>query len=601
MQPATRGVSGQGVRMARTARRQGVGYHPGLFTSAGSGGALLGLAQVGFGLPLFLYAGYTSLARGTPDAVLLGVGVALLCTGILTAVFRSRMRVPLRHVVLCWMGAAGLLCQVATGGQPVSFTFAWTPSLLALIAFAVLPAAQSLVYPTVFIPLALVTLAVSPGTAPADVAMAALLMLATGLGLTWFARSALLAETDALTGIPNFAGFEQVLSAVMRDAGPNESLALVRLDINEFALVNRREGQEAGDAAMVTFVGGVSAALPASATLARMEGDAFAILLPNFTAAQALDLLGRVQGQVAGFSAGIAVREGHESESEFFGRAGKALFEAQRVGRGKIVSHGGYYASPAAVRDGLANGEFSLWFQPVIDLASGVAAGAEALVRWQHPTRGPVSPSEFIPLCEASGSIQVLGRWIVRESIIAAEHWRNLGGPAGRPLSVSINASARELAFSGYGAYVLAECVAAGFPPELVRIEVTETEFGTDAGAVRDNIRLLRSAGVLISMDDFGTGHSSLSRLTEIDLDVIKIDRSFVDVIDVETESPVADLAIKLAAALGLDVIAEGVETETQARWLRDRGCTFAQGYLYSRPLAAADFVARFVDARSPA
>ncbi|QYF73507.1 bifunctional diguanylate cyclase/phosphodiesterase [Cryobacterium sp. PAMC25264] len=585
--------------MARSVQRLGVGYHPGLFTAAGSAGALLGLAQVGFGLPLFLYAGYTSLASGTPDAVLLGVGVALLCTGILTAGFRNRMRLPLRHIVLCWMGAAGLLCQVATGGQPVSFTFAWTPSLLALIAFAVIPAAQSLLYPIVFIPLALVTLAVSPGTAPADVAMATLLMLATGLGLTWFARSALLAETDDLTGIPNFAGFEQVLSAAMRDAGPDESLALVRLDINEFALVNRRAGQEAGDAAMVAFVAGVSDALPAAAVMARVEGDAFAILLPGFTAARARDLLEGLHGQVAGFSAGIAVREGNESESEFFGRAGKALFEAQRVGRGKIVTHGGYYASPTAVRDGLANGEFFLSFQPVIELAGGHAVGAEALVRWQHPTRGLVPPAEFIPLCEASGSIQVLGQWIVRESIAVAEHWRRVRSPEGNPLSVSINASARELASSGYAAYVLAECAAVGFPPGLVRIEVTETEFGSDTAAVRDNIRLLRGAGVLISMDDFGTGHSSLSRLTEIDLDVIKIDRSFVGVIDTDTQSPVAELAIKLAAALGLDVIAEGVETETQARWLRDRGCTFAQGYLYSPPLSAGSFVAEFVDERS--
>ncbi|ANP71173.1 putative bifunctional diguanylate cyclase/phosphodiesterase [Cryobacterium arcticum] len=587
--------------MARTSQRQGVGYHPGLFTAAGSAGALLGLAQVGFGLPLLLYAVNASLQSGAPDTVPLGVGLALLCTGVLTVLFRHRMRVPLRHIVLCWMGAAGLLCQAATGGQAVSFTFAWTPSLLALIAFAVLPAAQSLVYPIVFIPLALITLALSPGTAPADVAMAALLMLATGLGLTWFARSALLAETDDLTGIPNFAGFEQVLSAAMRDAGPGESLALVRLDINEFALVNRREGQEAGDAAMVAFVAGVSAALPAAATMARMEGDAFAILLPGFTAARARDLLEGLRGQVAGFSAGIAVREGNESESEFFGRAGKSLFEAQRVGRGKIVSHGGYYASPTAVRDGLANGEFFLWFQPVIELTGGRAVGAEALVRWQHPTRGLVSPTEFIPLCEASGSIQVLGRWIVRESIAAAENWRRLRSPEGRPLSVSINASARELASDGYGAYVLAECAAAGFPPDLVRIEVTETEFGTDAGAVRDNIRLLRGAGVLISMDDFGTGHSSLARLTEIDLDVIKIDQSFVGVIDADTESPVAELAIKLAAALGLDVIAEGVETETQARWLRDRGCAFAQGYLYSRPIPAGEFLARFVETRSTA
>ncbi|TFC05153.1 GGDEF domain-containing protein [Cryobacterium adonitolivorans] len=581
--------------MARSAQRPGVGYHPGLFNAAESAGILLGVAQVGFGLPLFLYAWYESVQSDEPLVVLLAVGAALLVSGVLSAAFRRRMRVPLRHLILCWMSVMGLLCQAATGADPITFTFAWTPSLLALIAFAVIPAAQSLIYPIVFIPLSLITLALHSGSNPADVAMSSLLMLSTGLGLTWFARSALLAETDELTRIPNFAGFEQVLSAAMRDNAPTQPLSLVRLDINEFALVNRREGREGGDAAIVAFVAGVSAVLPAAATMGRMEGDAFAILLPSFTAADTRDLLVRVQGHVAGFSAGISSREGSESESEFFGRAGKALFEAQRVGRGKIITHGGFYASPAAVRDGLRNGEFFLLFQAVIDLATGVAIGAEALVRWQHPTRGLVSPAEFIPLCEASGSIVVLGQWVVRESIAEAANWRRLRRWEHEEVSVSINASARELASTGYGEFVLAECATAGLPPAQVCIEVTETDFGTDAAVVRANIRVLRGAGVLISMDDFGTGHSSLSRLTEIDLDVIKIDQSFVAVIDTQLDSPVADLTIKLAAALDLQVVAEGVETEAQAQWLRERGCLLAQGYLYSRPVAADEFVARFL------
>lgn len=585
--------------MTRTTRRPGVGYRPGLFDAADSAGILLGAAQFGFGLPLFLYAGYEILQSGSPNGVLLVAGAALLATGVLTTVLRHRMRVPLRHLALCWIGGIGLLCQAATGGEPITFTFAWTPSLLALIAFAVIPAAQSLFYPMIFIPLALITLAMHPNASPADVAMSALLMLATGLGLTWFARSALLAETDELTGIPNFAGFEQVLSAAMRDAALDEPLSLVRLDINEFALVNRQAGLAGGDAAMVAFVAGVTAALPARATMGRMEGDAFAILLPSQTAAEARDLLERVQAQVAGFSAGISAREGDESQSEFFGRAGKALFEAQRVGRGRVITHGGYYASPAAVRDGLRNDEFFLRFQPVVDLATGAAVGAEALVRWQHPTRGLVPPSEFIPLCEASGSIQVLGRWIVHESIAAAATWRRRRRWDREPVSVSINASARELATTGYGGFVLAECAETGLPPALVRIEVTETDFGSDVAAVRDNIRVLRDAGVLISMDDFGTGHSSLSRLTEIDLDVIKIDQSFVAVIDEDRDSPVADLTIKMAASLGLVVIAEGVETEVQAQWLRERGCRYAQGYLYSRPVPSDDFVTAYLDTRS--
>jgi diguanylate cyclase (GGDEF)-like protein len=587
------------VRMARTIRRSGVSYRPGLFNAAAAAGILLGAAQVGLGFPLFLYSAFETFQNDHPNDVLLVAGLALLGTGLLTAAFRHRMRVPLRHVALAWIGAVTLVCQAATGGQAVTFTFAWTPSLLALIAFAVIPAAQSLIYPVIFIPLALITLAAQPGANPADVAMSSLLMLATGLGLTWFARSALLAETDELTGLPNFGGFEQVLSAAMRDAAPDEALSLVRLDINEFALVNRLAGVAGGDAAMVAFVTGVTSALPAHATMGRMEGDAFAILLPSHTAAEARDVLVQVQDQVVDFSAGISSLDGDESQTEFFGRAGKALFEAQRVGRGKVITHGGYYASPAAVRDGLRNGEFFLRFQPVVDLATGAAMGAEALVRWQHPSRGLVPPSEFIPLCEASGSIQVLGRWVVHESVAAAASWRRLRRWDREAVSVSINASARELTSSGYGLFVLAECAAVGLPPALVRIEVTETDFGTDAATVRDNIRVLRHAGVLISMDDFGTGHSSLSRLTEIDLDAIKIDQSFVAMIDAGHDSPVADLTIKMAAALGLLVIAEGVETETQAQWLRDRGCQYAQGYLYSPPVSSEEFVAKYLTLQS--
>jgi diguanylate cyclase (GGDEF)-like protein len=586
--------------MALSAQRSGVGYRPGLFSAADSAGLLLGLAQAGFGVPLLLYAYVRLLEDDGADGVLLAVvGGALLISGAVTVWFRHRMRVPLRHLALVWMGVMGALCQAATDGQAITFTFAWTPCLLALIAFAVLPPAQSVLYPLVFIPLALVILAVQPGTDAPDVAMSALLMLATGLGLTWFARSALLAETDELTRIHNFAGFEQALSTTLRDTPPTEPLALVRLDINEFALVNRREGLHGGDAAMVAFVAGVRAALPAAATMGRMEGDAFAILLPGLSSAQAHELVVSLQGRVAGFSAGISSREAGESQSEFFGRAGKALFEAQRVGRGKVITHGGYYASPAAVRDGLRNDEFYLLFQPVIDLTTGVAVGAEALVRWQHPSRGLVPPAEFIPLCEASGSIQVLGRWVVHESITAAADWRRLRRWDRDSVSISINASARELATTGYSDFVLGECAAAGFPPALLRIEVTETDFGTDAGDVRENIRGLRGAGVRISMDDFGTGHSSLSRLTEIDLDVIKIDRSFVAVIDADHDSPVADLTINLAATLGFDVVAEGVETEIQADWLRQRGCRYAQGYLYSRPVPSDDFVAGFLDVRS--
>jgi len=587
--------------MGDSSRRTRVGYRPGLFNDAASAGTLLGIAQAGLGLPLLLYAVFGAPLIG-PAQVFLGIAaISVLVTGALTYLLRRRMHVLWRHVVLCGIGVLSLACQFVTSGQAITFTFAWTSTLLVLLAFAVIPTVHALAYPAVFIPLSLLFLALEPGANPADVAMSSILMLATAVGLSLFARSAITSETDPLTGIRNFAGFLHVLGVAMEETTPSEPLTVVRLDIMDFALINRRGGRKAGDAALIGFVAAFVSALPSRATFARVEGDAFAILLPDHTAARAQDWLDSVQSRALAFSAGIATRDAIESESELFGRAGKALLQAQVNGGGKVATHAGYYASPAAVRDGLANGEFFVLFQPVVELDTETAVGAEALVRWQHPTRGLIPPVEFIPLCEASGSIHVLGRWVLREAIASASTWAGVRHRLDQAASVSVNASARELATSGYASYVLTECSRVDFSPSRLSIEVTETDFGSDTTAVHDNIRMLRAAGVQISIDDFGTGHSSLARLTEIELDLIKIDKAFIDVIDATTDSPVADLTIRLAAALELGVVAEGVETEAQATWLRERGCQRAQGFLYSPPLRSAEFEDRFLGEASAA
>ncbi|MEB0266863.1 EAL domain-containing protein [Cryobacterium sp. 10I5] len=262
-----------------------------------------------------------------------------------------------------------------------------------------------------------------------------------------------------------------------------------------------------------------------------------------------------------------------------------------------MTVHGGYYASPVAVRHGIDNGEIYVEYQPCVDMRTGAIVGVEALARWNHPARGAISPVEFIPLCEASGSITILGGWVLGQAITAAAEW-NRSLPADRsPVTVAVNASARELSMEGYAGRVIDVCAAAGLSVSLLGIEGTESDFGSGSEEVAVNIAHLRDAGALISMDDFGTGFSSIERLTRTRVDIVKIDRQFVSAIDsLAAEAPVIDLAIGLATALSLEIVAEGVETPVQAQWLVERGCHYAQGFLYSRPIRYGELVQVLLD-----
>ncbi|WP_231556348.1 EAL domain-containing protein [Cryobacterium sp. MLB-32] len=217
-------------------------------------------------------------------------------------------------------------------------------------------------------------------------------------------------------------------------------------------------------------------------------------------------------------------------------------------------------------------------------------------MRWNHPTRGQISPVEFIPLCEASGSIQALGQWVLEQAITAAAEWNNAKPQGQQPISVAVNASSRELMTPDYADRAIALCAAAGLDLANLGIEATETDFGTASDNVAMNTEKLRAAGVVISMDDFGTGFSSLERLTRMRLDIMKIDRGFIStIVSSGDDAPIVDLAIKLGTAMSLGIIAEGVETQEQADWLVVRGCFLAQGYLYARPLPLAEFLSDWV------
>jgi len=570
-----------------------------MFNSAASVGTLLGSVMLAFGVPLGIYAALDRAQE--PQSLILGtLALTLIGSGVSVLIWRRHVTVPVRHLVLCWFGIGTLVCVWTTRGEAITHTFAATMSAVVLLAFAIIPSRIAFWYPAVLIPAAVVALAVQPGMELDTVAMSALLALGTGLGLTWFARSAITSDTDWLTGVRNFAGFERATSVLLRNAQPGRPVTLCRIDLDGFALVNQRHGQAAGDDALVTFTTQLRSLLPSAVVLGRIEGDAFAVLFSGQTSAEAQALIDAMRPVVMGFSTGFATHDANESASELFGRAGIALYDAKRTGFGSTSVHGGYYASISAVQQGIANGEFHVLYQPCVDMRSGRAVGAEALVRWNHPTRGPISPVEFIPLCEASGSIHDLGHWVLSQSIAAAAHW-NATRPSGHePIGVAVNASARELMTPDYADRVVALCQTSGLATQNLGIEATETDFGTASDHVMTNTERLRAAGVVISMDDFGTGFSSLERLTRMRLDIMKIDRAFIMTIGSSGhDAPIADLAIRLGTAMSLGIIAEGVETREQADWLIEHGCFLAQGYLYARPLPLADFVRDWVDVES--
>jgi EAL domain-containing protein (putative c-di-GMP-specific phosphodiesterase class I) len=238
-----------------------------------------------------------------------------------------------------------------------------------------------------------------------------------------------------------------------------------------------------------------------------------------------------------------------------------------------------------AVRDG----EFDVHYQPVVDLRSGVIRGAEALVRWRHPSRGVIGPSEFIAIAETTGDILVLGRWVLEHATASAARWPR--GPAGDSLPVSVNVSAVQLADPTFPDTVTAALDSAGLPPARLILEITETAF-VSLDVSLPALQRLSASGVQVAIDDFGTGHASLNQLARLPFDIIKIDHSFVtDLTDSRTAALVKTI-VALASQFGASAVAEGIETEEERAQLIAMGCREGQGFYFGHPLAELDFVA---------
>jgi len=412
------------------------------------------------------------------------------------------------------------------------------------------------------------------------------------------------AVRDALTGLPNRAGLDAELTRSL--AAASAPVGLLFVDLDHFAAVNASLGTAAGDELLVVVAGRLLECARASATVARLSGDEFVVADELDTAAAealaqrvlaALSVPVVVQGLeiVASASIGAAVSAGAEDTAErLLHHAAVAVHRAKARGRRCVAVHDPTRTDAAVgrlrllgeLRRAIAGGELRLHYQPRIGLAAGTMTGVEALVRWEHPVRGLLPPSEFIDVAEESGLVRELGAWVLDTAVEQAARWA--ADPAARTVQMAVNVSTRQLGDPGLVAAVTGVLARHGLDPRMLVLEVTETALMTDPDAAASALRALKELGVGVAVDDFGTGYASLTYLQRFPVDELKIDRSFVMGLGVDDGAgAIVATCVQLAHAMGIRAVAEGVETEDQRLALVAMRCDFVQGYHYARPLTA--------------
>ncbi len=421
-------------------------------------------------------------------------------------------------------------------------------------------------------------------------------------------RIAFLAHHDVLTGLPNRLKFAEQIEGAIAQAGRDNGFALLSIDIDGFRPINDTLGRVVGDEVLQAVANRLSACVREVDCVARLGADEFAVIQRGVERAEDVAVLAKRIGEVIsapytlsshrvtlGVSIGIALAPGD-------GMSGERLMKSadMALDRAKSEARGGFrFFEPEMdariqakrllerdLRDALAAGAFNVHYQPIYDLAAERVCGFEALVRWFHPVRGPVSPAEFIPLAEEIGLIVPLGEWVLRRACEEASRW-----PA--DLKIAVNVSAVQFTSASLVTAVRETLRATGLPGRRLELEITESVLVGNPGATTAILHSLKGLGVRVSMDDFGTGYSSLSYLRSFPFDKIKIDQSFVRHLgEPDGTDFIVRAVIGLGGSLGMTVTAEGVETEAQLARLRAEGCDEVQGYLFSRPVPASDVAA---------
>jgi diguanylate cyclase (GGDEF)-like protein/PAS domain S-box-containing protein len=420
------------------------------------------------------------------------------------------------------------------------------------------------------------------------------------------------ANFDPLTQLPNRRMFlDRLQHDVLKSRRDGTRIAILFIDLDHFKEVNDTLGHHQGDVLLVDAARRIGACVRETDTVARLGGDEFTVILPNLSEVDRVESiaehiiaslrqpfqLGQEQAFVSA-SIGITVYpDDAASIEDLLKHADQAMYAAKGAGRNRFS-----YFTPALqvaalnrmrltndLRGALKGEQLKLYFQPIVHLASGKIHKAEALLRWEHPQRGMVSPLEFIPLAESSGLIVDIGEWVFRETACWVQRWRKEVDP---DFQVSLNQSPLEFQRErgGYEGW-LKHLQQLGVPGQAIVVEITEGLLLDASALVTDKLLQLRDAGIQVALDDFGTGYSSLSYLKKFDIDYLKIDRSFTrNLAPDSSDMALSDAIIVMAHKLDLSVIAEGVETPEQRDLLAAAGCDYGQGYLFARPLPAAEF-----------
>ena len=417
-----------------------------------------------------------------------------------------------------------------------------------------------------------------------------------------------LALYDSLTGLPNRALFTDRLAHAIGRRGRSHATAVYFLDVDRFKRINDSLGHRAGDEVLREVAARIQRTLRPEDTVARFGGDEFTVLCESVGGVlEAVGVADRLQRELAepvyaggaelrlSASIGIAMAEPDDEMigSRLVEDADAAMYRAKERGGARTELFDMAMRERAVeelsieqeLQSGLERGELRLFYQPIVNLDNGEVVGAEALIRWQHPERGLLTPDKFLPVAEESGLIVQVGSWAVGEACRRLRDWDRLNGH-GSSFGLAVNLSARELTHPDVVTTVLNAVRRSALDPHRLTIEVTESTAMADRETGFRALRELSAAGVRIAIDDFGTGYSSLDHLREMPADILKIDRSFVAGMAANSpDSALVAAAIAMGRALDMQVVAEGIETAEQVTDLRELACPLGQGYLFARPL----------------
>jgi diguanylate cyclase (GGDEF)-like protein len=415
---------------------------------------------------------------------------------------------------------------------------------------------------------------------------------------------------DSLTGLANRSYFRARIDEALREAAPGKKTAVMMVDLDRFKEINDTLGHSTGDRVLRQLGPRLRDALGPDDLVARLGGDEFGVVLPSISDAEeasvaAAALLDAIRQPIemgdaslsVDASIGIALYPEHGPGADILIQRADIVMYAAKDDNAGFLHYSPTFdqTSPMRLmlvrelRDAIAEDTLAVYFQPKVNVQTGLPVGAEALVRWNHPTRGLVPPDEFIPIAEQTGLIKDLTRFVLRRAVEAAREWADRG----LRLSVSVNVSAKTLHDPELASLITELLATYDVDPSLLVVEITESTIMTDVAGSTEQLERLRTLGVEISLDDYGTGHSSLAHIKNLPIDELKIDKSFIlTMTEGSSDALIAASTVDLGKRLGLRVVAEGVETARAWRMLQEMGCELAQGYHFCRPVPPSEFLA---------